>query len=248
MCPDEPIAHPHPEVLQYYGSFEEENRLSTGPGRTRSGSLVSGTMCTCWTPTDRLVREARRLNGTAAKPVRSIELGDARHLPFADASVDAVLLMGPLYHLLERRDRMAAIREALRVLRSDGVLFAAGISRYAGVLDALVFHPGIGPALAEMRHRAMLTGRYYNTSGDPRYFVTAYFHRPEDLAGEVAEAGGADAQVFGIEGPGWLVSDFDRRWEDPAQREELMTAARRVESEPAIRGVSAHMLAVATRR
>ena len=45
--------------------------------------------------------------------------------------------------------------------------------------------------------------------------------------------------------PGWLIADFDTRWEDPAQRAELMTLARALESEPAMLGVSAHLLAIA---
>jgi len=44
----------------------------------------------------------------------SAELGDARHLSYADAIADAVLLLGPLYHLVKREDRLACLREARR--------------------------------------------------------------------------------------------------------------------------------------
>ncbi len=60
----------------------------------------------------------------------SITIGDARHLDHADGSVDAVLLFGPLYHLTERADRLLALREALRVLRTGGVMMAQVISRF----------------------------------------------------------------------------------------------------------------------
>lgn len=56
-------------------------------------------------------------------------IGDARSLPQADRSVDAVLLLGPLYHLIDRRDRIRAIRESRRVLQPGGFLFAGAISR-----------------------------------------------------------------------------------------------------------------------
>src|SRR5512143_1277830 len=46
----------------------------------------------------------------------SITLGDARELKFADANVDAVVMLGPLYHLTRRNDRIKALREAYRVL------------------------------------------------------------------------------------------------------------------------------------
>src|SRR5215217_6033395 len=63
------------------------------------------------------------------------EAGDARRLTQADASVDAVLLLGPLYHLVGRAERIAALDEARRVLRPSGVLLAAAIGQFMAVLD-----------------------------------------------------------------------------------------------------------------
>jgi len=63
------------------------------------------------------------------------EVGDARRLTQADASVDAVLLLGPLYHLVGRAGRIAALDEARRVLRPSGVLIAAAIGQFMAVLD-----------------------------------------------------------------------------------------------------------------
>src|SRR5690349_12731189 len=58
-------------------------------------------------------------------------IGDAREVDLPDASVDVVLLLGPLYHLPQEAERIAAIREAVRILRPGGPLFAAAISRWA---------------------------------------------------------------------------------------------------------------------
>jgi SAM-dependent methyltransferase len=62
-------------------------------------------------------------------------VGDARELDLADASVDAVLLLGPLYHLRRRPDRVRALAEARRVVRPGGPVFAAAISRWAPRID-----------------------------------------------------------------------------------------------------------------
>ena len=56
---------------------------------------------------------------------------------FTDASFDLVLVMGPLYHLVEPSDRDRAIREALRVLAPGGLLFASFITRYAVYIGLL---------------------------------------------------------------------------------------------------------------
>src|SRR5215831_16242302 len=61
--------------------------------------------------------------GTPHSP-RRMDLGDARAIPADDACADAVLLFGPLYHLTEVEERVLAIREARRVLRSGGILLA----------------------------------------------------------------------------------------------------------------------------
>jgi SAM-dependent methyltransferase len=75
-----------------------------------------------------------RAAGLAGVRVRS---ADARQLPVRDESADAVLLLGPLYHLADRADRVAALAEAWRVVRPGGLVAAATITRYASVLDAV---------------------------------------------------------------------------------------------------------------
>ncbi|MBA3367972.1 MAG: class I SAM-dependent methyltransferase, partial [Geodermatophilaceae bacterium] len=67
---------------------------------------------------------ARRSAEQPDTPLTSVRLGEARQLSAADASVDAVLLLGPLYHLVDAADRAAALGEAFRVLRPGGVLLA----------------------------------------------------------------------------------------------------------------------------
>jgi ubiquinone/menaquinone biosynthesis C-methylase UbiE len=66
------------------------------------------------------------------------EVGDARDLNLPDSSVDAVVLLGPLYNLRKRTHRVQALREASRVVRPGGPVFAAVISRWAPRLDGVV--------------------------------------------------------------------------------------------------------------
>ena len=192
----------------------------------------------------RLVEEARRRNAGRERPVASFAAADARRLPQADGSADAVLVMGPLYHLPDAADRLAALREAHRVLQAPGIVIVAAISRYASTLDGLVHNLAHDSRFMAIRDRDLVDGQHRNDTGVDDYFTTSYFHRPEDLRAELESAGFEDAAVLGVEGPGWQVPDFEARWADEIARNDLLKIARAVESAPSILGVSAHLLGV----
>jgi SAM-dependent methyltransferase len=199
-------------------------------------------------PVEKHVRQAGEAAASHARPLLSIRRGDARALPFADASADVVLLLGPLYHLQEPEDRGQALREARRALRPGGVLFAAAISRFASLVDGLRSGSVLDdPLFAAIVRDDLRDGRHHNDTATQRYFTSAYFHRPEELLAEVAEAGFAGARLYALEGPAFALPDLPARWGDPAQREALLGFLRTVETEPALLGASPHLLAVATR-
>ena len=75
------------------------------------------------------------VKAAAGLPGVTAQVGDARFLTLADRSVDVTLLLGPLYHLTDRRDRMDALAEAVRITRPDGLVVVAAISRYAALLE-----------------------------------------------------------------------------------------------------------------
>jgi len=164
-----------------------------------------------------------------------------------DARADAVLLLGPLYHLPERAERLQALAEARRVCRRGGVIIAAAISRFASTLDGLRGGYLEDPAFAAVAAGDRQDGRHRNPTGDPAYFTTAYFHRPEDLAAECSAAGLAQEATLAVEGAAWLLPDLDARLADQRRRAVLLTALAALEAEPALLGVSAHLLVVARR-
>ena len=76
-------------------------------------------------------------------------------------------------------------------------------------------------------------------------FTTAYFHRPSQLREEVATAGFVGPDVISIEGPGFLVPNFDDRWLDPARRDALLQSARLIETDPDMLAAASHLMVVA---
>jgi len=74
----------------------------------------------------------------AGEPGIHTAVGDALDLNLPDASVDAVLLLGPLYHLTDQAERVRALRECARIVRPGGPVFAAAISRWAARIDGML--------------------------------------------------------------------------------------------------------------
>ena len=261
-------------IGSYYATFPEEDRLAGGSSRLeyeRTKEILTRVLpppparvidvggaagaYSFWLAergyevhlvdlSERLVEEARRRSPREPKPLASVTHADARGLPQPNDHADAVLVMGPLYHLTERPDRVRALVEAVRVAKSGGIVAAAGISRYASALDGMARKLTLDPRFVAIRDRDLRDGQHRNETERIDYFTTAYFHRPEDLFYELSEADLRDVRVLGVEGPGWTLPDFDDRWKDDALRADLLHVARALEEAPSIVGASAHLLGV----
>ncbi|MGZ8695049.1 MAG: class I SAM-dependent methyltransferase [Gaiellaceae bacterium] len=177
---------------------------------------------------------------TRAQGRFSVALGDARRLEEDDESADTVLLLGPLYHLVEREDRVSALGEARRVARAGSVVVAAAISRFAPLFGGLLGGYVADPEFYEIMQGDLRDGRHRGAVDRDAYFTTAYFHHPSELAEEFQDAGLEWTELVGVEGPGWLWPAF---WEEGDPRVTALWAARAVESEPSLLGLSAHLLA-----
>jgi len=219
-----------------------------GPGRYAVWLAERGYRVHLIDPVPLHIEQARAAaGGRTGALLAGAEVGDARALRLSDASADAVLLLGPLYHLPERADRLQALSEARRVCRRGGVVIAAAISRFASTLDGLRAGYLEDPAFAAVAAGDLRDGRHRNPTGDPAYFTTAYLHRPEDLAVECTAAGLAHEATFAVEGAAWFLPDLDARLADERRRAVLLAALAALETEPTLLGVSAHLLTVARR-
>lgn len=192
------------------------------------------------------IEQAQRASAAQPEtPVASCTIGDARQLTLDDGLADAVLLMGPLYHLVEAADRHQALAEAYRVLKPGGFLFAAGISRFASCIDGLASGYFLDPAFREIMLRDLEDGQHRNLTQKPAYFTTAFFHHPDELTAEVTRVGFRLTALLAIEGISYLVKDLDGLWSSASHREFLLELIGKIEQDASLIGASPHLMCVA---
>ena len=262
------------ELFDYYNGGQEEHRLASSLGRLEwmrtwdvlqrflpqpparildvgGGTGVyalplaaAGYEVDLVDPVPLHVSRAAQLSRDAPAPLRSATLGDARQLAFADGTFAAVVMLGPLYHLVDADDRLQALTEAGRVLVPGGVLIAAYISRFASMSDGLKREILRDPAFAAIVDGDLRNGQHRNPIGRPDWFTTAHFHRPDEIVPELERAGFKQSSVLAVEGPAWLIADIDQWLDDASARTQLMELLQRVEEEASLLGASAHLLAI----
>lgn len=111
---------------------------------------------------------------------------------------DAVLLMGPLYHLLAVADRQAAVREAFRVLRPGGLIFASFLTRFAPLRDLAIHSPAWITQHPE-RYRQLLESGL-NPAHEASTFPDSYFAHPDEIEPLMSSGGFAMEAIQGCEG------------------------------------------------
>lgn len=216
--------------------------IGGGPGTHAAYLARTGHDVVLIDPVPRHVAAAATRSASQPRAPFRVEQAEARHLPLPDATVDTALLMGPLYHLVERDERLAALSEAARILRPGGRILAEVITRYAWVIDATL--KGLLTAADTWEDFAWIlrTGQSKDPDKVADGSFWAYFHRSDELVAELELTGFSDIQLLAVEGFAWLLNDLPQRMADPA---ELLRAIRLTESEPSMLGVSAHVIGFA---
>jgi SAM-dependent methyltransferase len=168
-------------------------------------------------------------------------------------SFDAVLLLGPLYHLCGASERRKAVKEALRVLKPGGFIFSAVITRFSPVRDMLTWKPDLARKYlfeksAELG-KILSEGVYHNKSEDPRGFTDAYFARTGDIPGIYRELGVAQAEAFSCEGiAAFLDAQINGIVDNKRTWKKLLSLVIETSTEPSILGSGEHSVFVGKKR
>ena len=209
------------EIEQYYQSYDEWNRLERhkvefditkryldefitgeelaifdvggGPGRYAIYLAGKGHRVTLLDLTKEHLAIAKEKAGEAEVELAGYIHGNALALEGSAARYDTVLLMGPLYHLVDEADRQKAVAEAVRVLKPGGLLVASFISSFAPSMDTLLAPQTIESPEGLLNYLAqgnndILTG-----------FTTAYFSSHEEARDLMAGSGLTELAFAGVE-------------------------------------------------
>lgn len=192
------------------------------------------------------IRLAREREVESGVRLAGAVTADARHIPREKASADAILLLGPLYHLPERKARDACLAECYRLLKPGGVLITAHITPWAPLLDNVI-HYDEAPRLDDDALFARLAGTARTGVHMGKVIGEMYFHRPEAAREEIASAGFEDVTLHGVIGPCWAVRNLDEIWPDPLKREAILRVVRLLDGEESLMGFSTHFVTISRR-
>lgn len=178
-----------------------------GPGRYAIELARQGYEVTLFDLSSGCLRLAEEKTQEAGVSLAAYEKGSATDLSrFPEGTFDAVLLMGPLYHLLEETERFQALAEAHRVLKPGGPLFAAFITRYAPIRYAAANEPTLPLEQPDMLEMILNTGRL-PPQGEPGSAFVAYFARPDEVGPLCQRAGFEVLTVLGVEGMASMIEE-----------------------------------------
>jgi len=217
-----------------------------GPGRYAIELARRGYEVVLFDLARRCLDLAREKACEAGVELAGYEHGDARDLTrFGDREFDAVLLMGPLYHLLADEECRRAIREARRVLRPGGLIFAAFITRYAPIRWAAKYGPGW-----IVEHRARLEQLLASgvlPAGPEGGFTDAYFVHPTEIKPLMKGEGFETLDLIACEG---VINMIETRVNELTGDawEAWVELNYRLGRDPTVHGAAEHLLYVGRKR
>lgn len=188
---------------EYIESCSKVLDVGGGPGRYSILLAQNGHKVTLVDLAENHIKQAEENAGKAGVKIENLIKGNALKLEsyLHNQSFDAVLCMGPMYHLLEEGERNEVIKQCLNLLRPEGILIVSFISAYAPIVDCLKFNSHDIKNQKEKLLNFMSDGRNYQETGG---FTDAYFVNPEKIEDIFSQFRLKTLRIMATEGLGAL--------------------------------------------
>lgn len=175
---------------------------------------------------------------------------DARDLNMImDEQFDASLMLGPLYHLQNEKDRIKAANELYRVTKKNGLVFVAFMPRIRHILNSLLSPENWKP------NNHMETILQFSQSGcfnhaEKGRFTGAYYFNIEDINPFMEAHGFESLKLIGSNAGTILSNDNWDYWEKKGEQEVAKIIDLIVEKaeDPYILGISSHLLYIGRKK
>ncbi|MSQ31355.1 MAG: class I SAM-dependent methyltransferase [Dehalococcoidia bacterium] len=238
-------------ILQHLPEKSRVLDIGGGPGRYALWLASLGHRVVLADLTPELLDIARlkvRESGVEERIEEIVEANACDLSRWPDGSFDAVLSLGPFYHLPDVNDRTRAASEIARVVRADGIVFAAFMPRLTLLFRTIAIpderHHLLDPAWVTT---LLETGVFMNDV--PGRFNGGYGARPEEIGPfmesfgfETISISSTDGMTRGMPQP---VSDL--LLQEGPLAEVLLHLLDSAASEPSLLGTAGHLLYVARR-
>jgi len=183
--------------------------IGSGPGRYAIPLAIAGYTLSLVDVSSGCLALAKTEAARQGVSLERVEPSSATSLAsFADGTFDAALLLGPLYHLKEEGDRVASVKEALRVLRPGGILFSAFLTRYSVVRYAAKTRPDQFTEAPDLIESILAKGTASSDRPDAAFLKHCYFSDPAVIEPFMESCGVQTDMMVGCEG---VVAEVEER-------------------------------------
>ena len=217
-----------------------------GPGRYAIALAKQGYNVTLFDISKRCLEFARKKAKKEGVKLARYVRGNAMDLSsFPTESYDSVLLMGPLYHLLTSTQRKKALREAKRVLKTGGLLFASFITRYAVIRWAAKNEPTW--ILEHNKRLKDLLTKGVLKACEKDSFTDAYFAHPSEIKPFMEKNGFETIDLIACEG---VISMIEEKVNELTGKlwEAWVKLNYKLGRDPTVYGAAEHLLYVGRKR
>lgn len=266
-------------IISYYNQFDEWGRLDrepiefqvnwhyikkylpregrvldngAGPGKYSMKLAEEGFQVTLTDLTPKLVEIAKNkvIELGLEKQFEGLYAADARELKMLkNEQFDASLMLGPMYHLQEEKDRIKAVQELHRVTKKNGLVFVAIMPRTRHIFNSLLTPDNWKP------NNNMDTINQFSQTGcfnhaDENRFTGAYYFNIEDINPFMEAHGFESIQLIGSNAGTILSQDNWNYWRDKGEQElqKLIDLIIEKGADPYILGISSHLLYIGRKR